>query len=162
MRHVNQLGHISKTPLSLLEIHEISAVDTSKSKEQNSDQIWHMQPPYQKLLGLSHISWLSHSPIVDCPFLFKFNNFFIFIQPQKLAMLYFFLFQIYFDEISGTLWKVWNAPPTQLYKFYFFLSDIELVAQLWRNVCCELVVFCNIIGFCFSLKHEQLWCGMIG
>ncbi len=25
-----------------------------------------MYPPYQKLLRLSHVSWLSHSPVVDC------------------------------------------------------------------------------------------------
>ncbi len=33
MGHVNQVGHLSKTPLSLLEIHEIGPVDTSESKQ---------------------------------------------------------------------------------------------------------------------------------
>ncbi len=35
MGHVNQVGHLSKTPLNLLEIHEIGPVDTSESKQQN-------------------------------------------------------------------------------------------------------------------------------
>ncbi len=35
MGHVNQVSHLSKTPLNLLEIHEISAVDTSEYKQQN-------------------------------------------------------------------------------------------------------------------------------
>ncbi len=30
--HVNQVGHLSKTPLNLLEIHEIGSVETSESK----------------------------------------------------------------------------------------------------------------------------------
>ncbi len=64
--HVNQLGHLSKTPLNLLEIHEIGSVDTFESKQQNYDQIWHMWPLYQKLLVLSHFSWLSHSPVGHC------------------------------------------------------------------------------------------------
>ncbi len=42
MGHVNQVGHLSKTPLNLLEIHEIGAVDTPESKQQNYDHIWHM------------------------------------------------------------------------------------------------------------------------
>ncbi len=50
MGHVNQVGHLSKTPLNLLEIHEIGSVDTFESKQQNYDQIWHMWPVYQKLL----------------------------------------------------------------------------------------------------------------
>ncbi len=68
MGHVNQdqVEHLSKTPLNLLEIHEIGSVDTSKSKQQNYDQLWHLLPPYEKLLGLSHVSWLSHSPVVNC------------------------------------------------------------------------------------------------
>ncbi len=66
MGHVNQVGHLSKTPLNLLEIHEIGPVDTSESKQQNDDQIWHMQPPYQKLLGLSYVSWLFHSYVFYC------------------------------------------------------------------------------------------------
>ncbi len=37
--NVNQVGHISKTPLNLLEIHELGSVDTSESKEQKYDQI---------------------------------------------------------------------------------------------------------------------------
>ncbi len=37
--HVNQVGPLSKTPLNLLEIHEIGSVDTSESKQQNCDQI---------------------------------------------------------------------------------------------------------------------------
>ncbi len=41
-RDVNQVGHLSKTPLNLLEIHEIGPVDTSESKQQNYNQIWHM------------------------------------------------------------------------------------------------------------------------
>ncbi len=40
--HVNQVGHLSKTPLNLLEIHEFGPVDTSESKQQNRNQIWHM------------------------------------------------------------------------------------------------------------------------
>ncbi len=32
-----QVGHLSKTPLNLLEIHEIGPVDTSESKQQNYD-----------------------------------------------------------------------------------------------------------------------------
>ncbi len=31
---VNQVGHLSKTPLNLLEIHKIGSVDTSESKQQ--------------------------------------------------------------------------------------------------------------------------------
>ncbi len=34
MEHVNQVGHLSKTPLNLLEIHKIVSVDTSESKQQ--------------------------------------------------------------------------------------------------------------------------------
>ncbi len=37
--HVNQVGHLSKTPLNLLEIHEIGSVDTFEFKQQNCDQI---------------------------------------------------------------------------------------------------------------------------
>ncbi len=33
MGHVNQMEHLSKTPLNLLEIHEIGSVDTSESKQ---------------------------------------------------------------------------------------------------------------------------------
>ncbi len=66
MGHVNQVVHLSKTHLNLLEIHEIGPVDTSESKQQNYNQIWHQWHPYQKLLGLAHVSWLSHSPVVDC------------------------------------------------------------------------------------------------
>ncbi len=66
MGHVNQVGHLSKTTLSLLEIHVIGSVDTSESKQENYDQIWHLWPPYQKLLRLSHFSWLSHSPVGHC------------------------------------------------------------------------------------------------
>ncbi len=62
----NQVGHLSKTPLNLLKIHEIGSVDTFKSKQQHYDQIRHLWPPYQKLLGLSHFSWLSHSPVGHC------------------------------------------------------------------------------------------------
>ncbi len=39
MGHVNQVGHLSKTPLNLIEIHEICAEDTSESKQQNYDHI---------------------------------------------------------------------------------------------------------------------------
>ncbi len=39
MGHVNQVGHLSKTPLILLEIHEIGSVDTFESIQQNCDQI---------------------------------------------------------------------------------------------------------------------------
>ncbi len=39
MGHVNQVGHLSKTPLNLFEIHEIRSVDTSESKQQSYDQI---------------------------------------------------------------------------------------------------------------------------
>ncbi len=39
MGHVNQLRNLSKTPLNMLEIHEIGSVDTSQSKQQNCDQI---------------------------------------------------------------------------------------------------------------------------
>ncbi len=39
MGHVNQVGHLSKIPINLLEIHEIGSVDTSESKQQNYDQI---------------------------------------------------------------------------------------------------------------------------
>ncbi len=60
------MGHLSKSHVNLLEIHEIGPVDTSQSKQQNYDQIWHMQPQYQKLLGLSYVGWLSHSPVVYC------------------------------------------------------------------------------------------------
>ncbi len=42
MGHVNQVGHLSKTHLNLLEIHDIGPVDTLQSKQQNYDQIWHM------------------------------------------------------------------------------------------------------------------------
>ncbi len=38
MGHVNQVGHLKKTPLNLLEIHKIGSVDTSESK-QNYNQI---------------------------------------------------------------------------------------------------------------------------
>ncbi len=37
MRHIKQVGHLSKTPLNLLEIHEIGSVDTFESKQQNYD-----------------------------------------------------------------------------------------------------------------------------
>ncbi len=66
MGHVNQVGHLSKTHLNLLEIHEIVSIDTFESKQQNYDQIWHPWPLYEKLLGLSHLSWLSHSPVGNC------------------------------------------------------------------------------------------------
>ncbi len=66
MGHIYQVRHLSKTPLNLLKIHEIGSVDTFESKQQNYDQIWHMWPPYQILLGLSHLSWLSHSPVRHC------------------------------------------------------------------------------------------------
>ncbi len=39
MGQVNQVGHLSKTPLNLLEIHTIGSIDTSESKQQNYDQI---------------------------------------------------------------------------------------------------------------------------
>ncbi len=39
MGHVNQVGHLSKTPLNLLEIHKSGSVDTFESKQQNYDQI---------------------------------------------------------------------------------------------------------------------------
>ncbi len=39
MGHINQVGHLSKTPLNLLEIHDIGSVGTSESKQQNYDQI---------------------------------------------------------------------------------------------------------------------------
>ncbi len=39
MGHVNQVGHLSKTPLNLIEIHEIGSVDTSESKQQRYNQI---------------------------------------------------------------------------------------------------------------------------
>ncbi len=39
MGHVNQVEHLSKTPLNWLEIHEIGSVDTSESKQHNCDQI---------------------------------------------------------------------------------------------------------------------------
>ncbi len=42
MGHVNQVGHLPKTHLNLLEIHEIGPVDTSESNQCNYDQIWHM------------------------------------------------------------------------------------------------------------------------
>ncbi len=37
--HVNQMGHLSKTYLNLLEIHEIGPVDTYESKQHNSDRM---------------------------------------------------------------------------------------------------------------------------
>ncbi len=43
--YINQVGHLSKTTLNLLEIHEIGSVDTLESKQQNYDQIWHLLPP---------------------------------------------------------------------------------------------------------------------
>ncbi len=39
MGHVNQVGHLSKTPLNFIEIHEIGSVDTSESKQQRYNQI---------------------------------------------------------------------------------------------------------------------------
>ncbi len=39
MGYVNQVGHLSKTPLNMLEIHEIGSIDTSESKQQNYYQI---------------------------------------------------------------------------------------------------------------------------
>ncbi len=39
MGHINQVWHLSKTPLILLKIHEISTVVTFESKQQNYDQI---------------------------------------------------------------------------------------------------------------------------
>ncbi len=66
MGQCKQVGHLTNVLLNLLEIHEIGSVNTSESKQQNYDQIWHLWAPYQKLLGLSHFSWLSHSPVVDC------------------------------------------------------------------------------------------------
>ncbi len=35
MGHINQVGHLSKTTLNVLEIHVIDSVDTSESKQQN-------------------------------------------------------------------------------------------------------------------------------
>ncbi len=61
---VNQVGHLSAAPLNLLEISEVGPVDASGSGQQNCDQVWRVWPPYQDLLGLSHVSWLSHSPVV--------------------------------------------------------------------------------------------------
>ncbi len=40
--YVNKVGHLSKTPLNLFENHEIGPVDTSESKQQNYNQMWHM------------------------------------------------------------------------------------------------------------------------
>ncbi len=37
MGHVIQVGHLSKPPLNLFEIHEIGEIDTSVSKLQNYD-----------------------------------------------------------------------------------------------------------------------------
>ncbi len=45
MGHVNQVRHLSKTPLNLLEIHEIGSVDTFESKQQKYNQIWHLLAP---------------------------------------------------------------------------------------------------------------------
>ncbi len=59
-------GTPPKRHLNLLEIHEIGPLDTSESKQRNYYQIWHMYRLYQQLLGLSHVSWLSPSPVVDC------------------------------------------------------------------------------------------------
>ncbi len=39
MGHVNQVGHLSKAPLNVLEINEIGSVDTSESNQQNYYQI---------------------------------------------------------------------------------------------------------------------------
>ncbi len=39
MGHLNKVGHLSKTPLNLLEIHEIGSVNTFQSKQQNYNQI---------------------------------------------------------------------------------------------------------------------------
>ncbi len=39
MGHLNQVGHLSKTHLNVLEIQEIGSVDTSESKQQNYNQI---------------------------------------------------------------------------------------------------------------------------
>ncbi len=36
MGQVNQVGHLSKMPLNLLQIHEIVSVDTFESKQQNT------------------------------------------------------------------------------------------------------------------------------
>ncbi len=64
MGHCQQVGHLTNVLLNLLEIHEIGSVDTSESKQQNYDQIWHMWAPYQKLLGCptsvdcpTHLAW---------------------------------------------------------------------------------------------------------
>ncbi len=56
--HAIQVGHLSKTHLNMLEIHEIVSVDTSESKQQKYDQIVDLCPPYQKLLC---------TPFVDSP-----------------------------------------------------------------------------------------------
>ncbi len=39
MGYVNQVGHLSKTPLKNLKIHEIGSVDKFESKQQNYDHI---------------------------------------------------------------------------------------------------------------------------
>ncbi len=39
MGHFNQVAHLSKATFNLLEIHVISSVDTSESKQQNYGQI---------------------------------------------------------------------------------------------------------------------------
>ncbi len=62
--HVNQVGHLSGAPLNLLQIRKVGPVDESGSGQQNCDQVWHMWSPYQDLLRLSYVSWLSHSPVV--------------------------------------------------------------------------------------------------
>ncbi len=39
MVHVNQVGHLSKTPLNLLEIYEIGSVVNTSELQQNYNQI---------------------------------------------------------------------------------------------------------------------------
>ncbi len=60
MGNVKQVGHLTKTPLNLLEIHGIGPVDTSESKQQNYG------------LNITHINSISTvirvvPRLVDCP-----------------------------------------------------------------------------------------------
>ncbi len=53
---VNQVGHLSKTQLNLLEMCEICCVDAAMFSAQNCYQTMYMGAPNKMLLKLSHFS----------------------------------------------------------------------------------------------------------
>ncbi len=136
MGHVNQVGHLSKTPLNLLEIHEIGSIDTFESKQQNYHQIWHLWPLYQKLLGLSHFSWLSHHPTILAGTVLTMNS----PHPIREA----FSFQFWNNRASVTIHLIdWFD-----LKYYGEYQKQKICGKLWtflQKLHCRSEHICNKI-----------------